>query len=511
MKISDHRDRVPDRPAAVDVTTGETRSFAELEARSNQLAHLYRSLGVGHGGHVAILLENRLEYFDAVWAAQRAGIYYTPVNWHLSSAEIEFVVEDCEASVLITSPRMLPVVETLASRLSDRLAVLVVGSEVPQGWRGLEDEISRHSTEPVDDELEGAWMFYSSGTTGRPKGITPTGLGASYGEEQLFDTIVRDQFDFNPEMTFLSPAPLYHAAPLGWTTAAQKAGGTVVLTESFDPVQVLDLIGEHAVTHAQFVPTHFVRMLKLDAALRERAELSSLATVVHAAAPCPVHVKEQMLDWFGPIISEFYSGSEGVGFCQITAPEWLEHRGSVGRPAYGAVHILAGDGSDLPIGEVGEIWFETPTSFSYHGDAEKTAAAWNERGFGTFGDIGRVDSAGYLYLTDRRVDLVITGGVNVYPREAEDVLVTHPAVTDVACIGIPDDDLGEILVAVVEAWAGPVAPGAADLDAWVSSRLSRFKCPRGYAFVNDLPRLPTGKLLKRRIDRDEVRAGLVTP
>ncbi len=507
MKIGDH---IGDRVAALDVRTGESRSFAALEARSNQIAHLFRALGVRHGGHIAILLENRLEYFDVVWAAQRAGIYYTPVNWHLSAAEATFIVQNCDASVLVTSPALL---STAASALvggEPGLEVLVVGDETPPGAQNLEALIIGLPSTRVDDELEGAWMFYSSGTTGQPKGITPNGLGDPYGEEQLFDTIVRDQFDFASGMVFLSPAPLYHAAPLGWTMATQKAGGTVLVTDGFEPSQVLDLIGHHRVTHAQFVPTHFVRMLKLDGSIRHASDLSSLRVVVHAAAPCPVDVKQQMIEWFGPIIMEFYSGSEGVGFCQITSAEWLEHRGSVGRPAYGAVHILDATGSELPVGEVGEIWFETPTSFSYHGDAERTAQAWNDRGYGTFGDLGRVDQDGFLYLNDRRVDLVISGGVNLYPREAEDVLITHPVVDDVACLGSFDEDLGERLVAVVQTGSSaPATELAIALDHFVAQRLSRFKCPRAYAFVEELPRLPTGKLLKRKIDLGALETELV--
>jgi acyl-CoA synthetase (AMP-forming)/AMP-acid ligase II len=400
--------------------------------------------------------------------------------------------------------------------------VVVLDGDPPAGAHRYDDLCADRPTTPLPDEAAGAWMFYSSGTTGRPKGIVPGAVGAPLGTPTAFDQIVRTRFGFDENLRYLVPAPLYHAAPLGWSIAAHRVGGTVVVLESFDARACLAAIERHRITHAQFVPTHFVRMLKLPREVREAYDLSSLQVVIHAAAPCPVEVKDAMLDWLGPIVTEFYSGSEGIGFCMISSAEWRAHRGSVGRPALGIPHILDQAGQELAAGQVGEIWFETPASFVYHGDPERTAQSWNARGWGTFGDLGYLDADGYLYLADRRADLVISGGVNLYPREAEDVLVLHPAVADVACVGVPDPDLGQMLVAAVQPAADVACVGVPDpdlgqmlvaavqpaagvpvgglleeLDAFAKQRLSAFKCPRRYLLVEEVPRLPTGKLLRR--------------
>jgi acyl-CoA synthetase (AMP-forming)/AMP-acid ligase II len=303
---------------------------------------------------------------------------------------------------------------------------------------------------------------------------------------------------------YLVPAPLYHAAPLGWSMGAQRNGSTVVLLQRFDPEVALEAIDEHQITHAQFVPTHFVRMLKLDDELRTHYDLSSLQVAIHAAAPCPVEIKRQMLDWWGPIIHEYYSGSEGAGFCAVGPEEWLERPGTVGKALMGTPHIVGDDGVEVPTGEVGQIWFEGAKRFEYHGDPAKTAQAFDERGWATLGDVGYLDDAGYLYLTDRVSHMIISGGVNIYPQEIEDVLVLHTAVADAAVIGIPDPDMGESVLGVIQ----PADPNpdtevlAGALDRFCRERLAGFKCPRDYRFVAELPRMPTGKLLKRRL-RDE--------
>ncbi len=463
---------------------GGVQTYAELDAAANRFAHALRRLGLRPGDRIAILLPNGLRYLEIAWAAQRSGLYYVPVNHHLKPAETEYIVRDCGAKLLVGSS------ELVAGVAFDGPVVTVDGNY---------DELC--AVEPPtlpDDAAEGVWMFYSSGTTGRPKGIVPDAVGDPLGTLKPFDHIVRHHFGYDENLRYLVPAPLYHAAPLGWSIAAHRVGGTVVVLERFDAEECLAAIERYRITHAQFVPTHFVRMLKLPPEVRARYDLSSLRVVIHAAAPCPVDVKEAMIDWLGPIVTEFYSGSEGVGFCMISSEEWLAHRGSVGRPALGVPHILDDDGNELTTGQIGQIWFDTPNTFDYHNDPDRTAQSWNDRGWATFGDLGYLDAEGYLYLADRRADLVISGGVNLYPREAEDVLVLYPGVADVACVGVPDPELGQVLVAAVQPAAGADAAALpTELDAFARDRLSGFKCPRRYVVVDEVPRLPTGKLLRR--------------
>jgi acyl-CoA synthetase (AMP-forming)/AMP-acid ligase II len=478
-------------------SSGHTQTYAGLDAASNRFAHAMRALRLNQGDRIAILLPNHPRYLEIVWGAQRSGLYYVPVNHHLRPAETAYVLEDCGARLLVGTADLIG---AIADRTpwAGPAQVVVLDGDPPPGAHRYDDLCADRPTTPLPDEAAGAWMFYSSGTTGRPKGIVPGAVGAPLGTPTAFDQIVRTRFGFDENLRYLVPAPLYHAAPLGWSIAAHRVGGTVVVLESFDARACLAAIERHRITHAQFVPTHFVRMLKLPREVREAYDLSSLQVVIHAAAPCPVEVKDAMLDWLGPIVTEFYSGSEGIGFCMISSAEWRAHRGSVGRPALGIPHILDEAGQELTTGQVGEIWFETPASFVYHGDPERTSRSWNDRGWGTFGDLGYLDADGYLYLADRRADLVISGGVNLYPREAEDVLVLHPGVADVACVGVPDPDLGQVLVAAVQPAAGVPAGGLLDeLDAFAKQRLSAFKCPRRYLLVEEVPRLPTGKLLRR--------------
>lgn len=474
-----------DRPAVVLGAGGETLTYRELEAASNRVAHLLRARGLAPGDHVAVHLRNRLEWYPIVWGALRTGLYVTPVNTHLTDAEAAYIVGDCGARVLFTDGD--------GCAEGDAVEVVV---DVPAGLEALTRD---QPPTPVADECEGAWMLYSSGTTGRPKGIKPPLARLPLGAPTPFASLLTGLYGFTADTVYLSPAPLYHAAPAGWTTMTQRLGGTAVVMERFDPVEFLRLIEAHRVTHTQVVPTHLVRLLKLPEEARRRYDLSSLSMVVHAAAPCPPEVKRAAIEWLGPIVHEFYSGSEGVGFCAIGPEEWLAHPGSVGRSLLGAVHIVGEDGEELPPGEDGQVWFESPNRFEYHGDPTKTKASWNDRGWSTLGDIGHVDGDGYLYLTDRVGNTIISGGVNVYPRELEDVLVLHPAVDDVGVVGRPDPDMGERVVAFVQPAPG-AEPGealAAELTSYARDRLSHFKCPREVRFVESLPRLPTGKLLKR--------------
>jgi len=495
-----HAESRPDARALVMGGTRATVTFAELEARSNQLARLLRARGLQAGDHLAVLLENGPDYPEVVWAGLRAGLYVTPINWHLGAEEAGYIIEDCEATALVTSADFADMLEELGPSLGGVTTRLSIGGAVA-GFDDYTGEMMAQPDVPIGDESEGAYMFYSSGTTGRPKGIKPPLQGLPFGTESMLEPMIRHLYGFDESTVYLCPAPLYHAAPTGWTIATQRIGGTVVIMERFDAEHALALIERERITHAQFVPTHFIRMLKLPAAVRSRYDLSSLQTVIHAAAPCPVEVKRQMLEWWGPKIHEYYSGSEGAGFCAIGPEEWLAHPGSVGRPLLGDVHVVGEDGVEQPVGEVGQLWFETPMTFEYHNDPAKTAAAFDSHGWSTLGDVGYVDADGYVYLTDRISHMIISGGVNIYPQEIENVLVVHPDIADVAVIGVPDPEMGESVKAVVQL-ANTVDASdelAATLIAYCREHLAGYKCPRSVDFADELPRLPTGKLLKRAL------------
>jgi len=493
----------PDRPAAIDADTGATRTYRELDERANRVAHALRSAGLNTGDHVAVVLDNRLEMFDVLWGAMVSGLYVTPVNWHLATDEVTYIVDDCGASALVVAADVTDAVASLGSGV--RALRLAVGGTVP-GFDDFETVLAAQAADPITDEAEGSWMFYSSGTTGRPKGIKPPTIGAPLGSPNAFSGLVGGLFGIGEGSVYLCPAPLYHSAPAGWSTTSQRLGATVVFLHSFDAEACLAAIERYRVTHVQFVPTHLVRILKLDPAVRAKYDVSSLQVIVHAAAPCPADVKRGAIEFFGPILHEYYAGSEGGGFCYIDSEDWLAHPGSVGKPLLGAAHVTDEDGKELPNGEPGQLWFESSNRFEYHGDEKKTAEAWDDRGWMTLGDVGYVDDDGYVFLTDRVSNMIISGGVNIYPRETEDVLIGHPGVHDVAVIGIPHPEMGESVRAVVQ-----LAEPAADPDAmaeelrqYCRDRLSHFKCPTSVVFVDELPRLPSGKIAKRMFS-DEVR------
>ncbi|MCU1378896.1 MAG: putative fatty-acid--CoA ligase [Acidimicrobiales bacterium] len=488
----------PDTVALVMAGTGEEVTYAELEDRSNRFAHLLRSRGIAQGEHVAILMENNRAYLEVVWAAQRSGLYYTAINRHLRPGEVQYVLEDCGAVALVASESMADVVADLDV---SGLRLLVSGAGDLPGFERYDDVIAGQPGTPHPDECEGREMLYSSGTTGRPKGVCKTLAATSLGDPsaptvQIAQNLVAQ--GAGPGTVYLSPAPLYHSAPLVYSTSLLRLGATVVVMEHFDPAACLELIERYRVTHAQFVPTMFVRLLRLPPEERAQWDTSSLQVVLHAAAPCPIPVKRQMLDWWGPIIHEYYAGTEDIGSTFITAEEWLAHPGSVGRPL-SEVHIVGEDGEELPVGEAGVVYFGGGRPFEYHNDPEKTASVTDPRGWRTLGDIGRLDDEGYLYLTDRQAHMIISGGVNIYPQEAENVLASHPAVTDVAVIGVPDEEMGEAVKAVVQA-TDPTAAGpelAEALLAHCRAELATYKCPRTVDFVDELPRDPSGKLYKR--------------
>jgi len=478
--------------------SGEIVSFGILEKRANQGAHLLRAAGINQGDHIAILMENRREFLEICFAADRAGVYYTTISTHLHPEEIGYILTDCNARFLVTSDRFLDKLPDRETQRRDKCQIMVVGAQTGQ-FPSWTKEAAAHKTTPICDETQGLDMLYSSGTTGRPKGIKwPLTFAPPGGRTMLVD-LLTELFGYGPETRYLCPAPLYHAAPLRHTMVTIKMGGTAVIMDRFDAETALRLIEHHQITHSQWVPTMFVRLLKLAKAVRTQYDLSSMQMAVHAAAPCPIEIKRDMLAWWGDIIHEYYAGTENNGFSAITSAEWLAHPGSVGRAKLGTVHICDRDGNEVPVGTEGEIYYENGQQFTYHNDPEKTQSCTNVQGWTTLGDIGRLDSQGYLYLTDRKSFLIISGGVNIYPQETEDTLLSHPAVLDAAVIGIPHQDFGEAVHAVVQLLPEHEnAQGMAEtLMAFCRAKLSALKCPRSIEFRSELPRSATGKMYKR--------------
>lgn len=492
---------IPDHPAVVMGGSGAMLTYRELDARSNRLAHLFRAEGLRPGDHVAVLAENHPDYLVTCWAAQRSGLYYTAVNWHLTTDEVAYILGDCRAAVLVTSSAQQRLAASLVGRTPSVRRRLAIGAAF-EGHESLDLAIAAHPESPIEDEVEGADMLYTSGTTGRPKGVrSSAGFGLPTGGPHPQGAMLRLLYGVDEQTVYLSTAPLYHAAPLVFCLGVHRLGGTAVVMERFDPLDALRLIERHRVTHSQWVPTMFVRMLRLSDQERNRHDLSSHRMAIHAAAPCPIPVKERMIEWWGPIVTEYYGGTERNGLTFITADEWLYHKGSVGRPIGCAIHIVGEDGGELPPGEVGTVYFESTIGFEYHGDPGKTAAARHERGWTTLGDVGYVDDDGFLYLTDRKAHMIVSGGVNIYPQEVENVLVEHPAVEDVAVIGVPDPEFGEQVKAVVRLVGGRRDDdGIVDeLLVYCREHLAHFKCPRTIDLVDELPRDPNGKLYKRRL------------
>ena len=504
----------PDKPALIMGTTGAIVTFRELDDRSNQLAQLMWSAGLRPGDHVAVYLENHVIYLEVAWAALRSGLYLTSVNRYLTAEEAGYIVDDCGARVLVTSAALAEHASGVLAHARGVEVALMVDGSAP-GFDAYEDAIAAHPARPLDDEPLGEFMLYSSGTTGRPKGIVRPLSGRNVRDGDLMMApVLSGLFGFDENSIYLSPAPMYHSGPLGFSFTTQALGGTVVMMEKFDAVDALRLIEQHRVTHSQWVPTMFIRMLKLPVETRATYDLSSQTTPFHGAAPCPIGVKEQMIEWWGPSLREYYGGTEGNGFCHITGDEWLAHKGSVGKSLLGVIHICDDDGIEVPVGETGDVFFERPAkTFEYHNDSEKTRSSQHpdHETWTTMGDVGRVDEAGYLYLTDRKSFMIISGGVNIYPQEIEDALVMHPYVLDAAVIGVPNVDFGEEVKAVVELVDG--APRGEALEsallAHCRERLAAYKVPRSFDVVDELPRLPTGKLYKRLL-RDEYWAGVPT-
>lgn len=501
--------KFPQKPAFIQSATGAAMTYGELDARSNRLARLARHRGMGSGGHVAIFMENDLRFFEVIWAALRAGLYVTPINRYLTAEEAAYILDDCGAGLLVASATLAEVARELPAMAPGCRSWLAINGKV-DGFEDYESAIAAHPAEALAEEPEGRFMLYSSGTTGRPKGILRplSGLGIVEGAAQLAGP-QRALWGFGEDTIFLSTAPLYHSAPTGFGVAATVQGGTVVVMPRFDEIEALHAIEKYRVTHSQWVPTMFVRMLKRPAAERSGFDLSSHHVAVHGAAPCPVVIKRQMIEWWGPILYEYYSGSELHGLTHCDSQEWLAHPGTVGKAVMGTLHVCDDEGRELPPGEPGLVYFEQAGNpFEYHKDAGQTRSARHpvHDNWSALGDVGYVDADGYLYLTDRATFMIISGGVNIYPQEIEDRLILHPAVADVAVFGVPDPEMGEAVKAVVQPAPGvsPCAELAAELVAYAREHLAHYKCPRSIDFMAELPRLPTGKLYKRLL-RDRYR------
>jgi acyl-CoA synthetase (AMP-forming)/AMP-acid ligase II len=501
-------DSHPDKPAVIMAGSGFTQTFAELDAAANRLSRLLRSRGVRAGDHVAICMENHDRYFEVLWGCYYAGAVYTACSSRLTSSELRYVINDCGAVAFVTSEYKAGQAAEICDEIPNVAVRLMLDSTI-EGFESYEQAVAAQSGDPLDEaRFAGMDMLYSSGTTGRPKGVTRPFEGLPLestpgGVAPLLELL----FGATNNSIYLSPAPFYHAAPLRFGMGTHALGATVVAMERFDAQWYLELVERYRATISQVVPTMFVRLLKLDPEERGRYDVSSLRCVLHAAAPCPIPVKQQMIEWFGPIIHEYYAGTEGNGFAYCNSEMWLAHPGTVGTPINCVVHICGDDGEEVPRGESGTVYFEGGATFEYHNDTEKTESSRHPQGWSTLGDVGHLDGDNFLYLTDRKAFMIITGGVNVYPQEAENVLVTHPKVIDVAVFGVPNDEFGEEVKAVVQPVTMPDSTEAAtalsdELLAYCRSELADVKCPRSIDFREELPRHPTGKLYKRLL-KDE--------
>lgn len=487
-----------DKPACLLASTNEVMTYRELDERANQVAHLFRSLGLRRGDNVAVLLGNDFEIFIVAWATQRCGLYFTAVSCKTSVNDLAYIIDNSGAKALIAGAMYSDVAEQAVVKAG--ASMLHLFSSAP-GRSSILQACAEFPITLIRDPSPGSDMLYSSGMTGRPKGVKPELPDGPIEAKTPLMQMGEALYGMDSSSIYLSTSPLYHAAPLRWAMAVQRFGGTVIIMERFDAELTLALIERHRISHATFVPTHFVRMLKLAAETKANYIYKSLKAVIHAAAPCPVPVKQAMIDWWGPIVHEYYSGTETCGITALDSKEWLSKPGSVGRAVLGTVKIVGPDGEEVPSGVQGDVYFADGPRFEYHNDPEKTSQAYNAKGWATLNDIGWVDEDGYLYLTDRKSFMIISGGVNIYPQEIENLLITHPGVEDAAVIGAPDDEMGERVVAVVQTRAGVIgdAQFAETLRRFVRDALGGVKCPQQFDFRNELPREPTGKLMKRLI------------
>jgi long-chain acyl-CoA synthetase len=501
MYTGRHAHLRPLQPAFIMASTGEAVTYRELEARCNRLAHLFRQRGLRRLDHYSIFMENNSRYLEACGAGERSGLYFTCVNSFLTASELAYILNNSQSRILITSVAKLDIArEALKEAPKVELCIVADGEGESDRIVGLADASKGLPKTSIADECVGTAMLYSSGTTGRPKGILRPLPEQPPGHQLALFDFLEKLWQYREGMIYLSPAPLYHSAPQAAVNLTIRVGGTVIIMEKFDPEHYLQLVQRWGVTHSQLVPTMFSRLLKLPEEVRNRYDLSSLEIAIHAAAPCPALVKDDMIKWWGPIIHEYYGATEGLGFTACNSQEWLVHRGTVGKVLLGDLHILDENMQECPTGTAGTVWFKTASPFEYFNDPERTKEARSSDGsMSTVGDVGYVDADRFLYLTDRATFMIISGGVNIYPQECENLLITHPKIADAAVFGVPNPDLGEEVKAVVQPMPGiePCEELAQELIAFCGQSLSRQKVPRSIDFEDQLPRLPTGKLYKR--------------
>lgn len=497
MTIALHAAASPEHPAIV--SQAGDRSYDELNRHANQLARALRARGIGEGAGVALSCTNRPEFVEVYAATHRGGMRLTPINWHLTGEEVGYIVDNCEARVFFADARFADAAVVAARQAPEGALLVSIGGEIP-GFIPYGDLLADQPPDDLEDPVRGTQMLYTSGTTGRSKGVYRRRAAV----QALGEVGKRMQHRAFEDVN-LCTGPLYHAAPLAFSlTIPLLSGATVVLMDRWDAAQALRLVERHRVTHTHMVPTMFHRMLSLPDDVRRGPDLSSLRVVLHGAAPCPVHVKQSLIDWLGPIVYEYYAATEGWGSF-VTSEQWLERPGTVGKPDEGQIEIRDDEGAPVPSGIVGRIFLKAPeddTRFSYFKDEAKTGSSYDPAGgYFTLGDMGYVDEAGYLYLCDRSADIIISGGVNIYPAEIDAVLLGHSAVRDVCCIGVPDEEWGEAVLSVVELADGYVGDDAlvAELIAHVRDRLAHYKCPRSVEFTGSLPRLDSGKIQRRKV------------
>lgn len=492
----------PHRPAIIVVGDNESRqitTYAELVESSDRVAHFFRQQGLQAGDTIALCLENCAEFFVTCWASFNLGLYFVPISTRLKADEIQYILKDCGAKLFVTSAA-IPEAQSLPRKLATLKHWLMLENNSPD-FTDFSKALDEQGNTKDYSDVQGAPMLYTSGTTGFPKGVKPKNTDRSPYEPPPLLALLGELYGFDEDTVYLSTGPLYHATPLKFNMAVHTLGGTSVILSRFDALTALKAMEAYSVTHSQWVPTMLSRLLKLPKLQRETFNLSTHKVAIHGAAPCPVELKQEMFNWWGPILYEYYGGSESVGLCAIDPKEWQENAGSVGRPVRGVVHILDDDGNSLPPGEIGHIFFANGGDFTYHNDPEKTARAFNEQGWATLGDLGYLNDKGYLFLTDRQHYVINVGGVNVYPQEAENCLSMHPAVADAAVFGIPHSDLGEEVKAVIQLNTDHDASSemASNLIDFCQQRLAKIKCPRSIDFIQQLPREPSGKLLKRKL------------
>ena len=499
-----HAEDYGDAPALID-EFGET-SWRQLDDRVNRLVNALRAAGLESGDTLSVLSENRREYLEILAAATHCGLHYVPMNWHWVAEELAYVLADSDSRALVAGARFAALArETLTRDDCPELAVaLAAGGEAGGGLGAYEDFIAGAPSSEPEDQVLGAPMFYTSGTTGRPKGVVSSFFSGDQPVElmTLVGKAIVGALGMPEGGRTLLEGPAYHSAQWAFSYLPLLAGSSVVMRHKFDAAEMLRLIDEYGVTNVHLVPTQFVRLLRLDEQLKAGFDGSSLKVVWHGAAPCPHDVKRAMIEWWGPKISEYYGSTEGAIISTVSSEEWLARPGSLGKPmANVEVRVVKEDGSVAGPGEEGQLYFRNQmgTDFEYHKDPEKTRDAHLEPGVFTVGDVGYLDSDGFLFMSDRKIDMIISGGVNIYPAEIEGVLVGHAAVADAAVFGVPNEEYGEEVKAVVELTPGhsPSADLAAELIEHCRGRLARYKAPRSIDFEEKLPRHPTGKLFKR--------------